>query len=106
MILMDNAIKYGRARGSVAIRLCTEGPFARIVVTDDGLGIPPEDLPHVFKRFYRVRRGHAAQVSGAGLGLPIAKWLVEAHGGTIEIASKPDKGTTVTVQLPLSSEKA
>ena len=104
MILMDNAIKYGRTRGSIAVRLSTEGSFARIAVIDDGLGIPPDDLPHVFQRFYRVRHGRSAQVGGAGLGLPIAKWLVEAHGGTIAIASEPDKGTTVTVQLPLSGE--
>lgn len=106
MILMDNAIKYGRPHGSIAVRLSTEGPFARVAVTDNGLGIPGEDLPHVFKRFYRVRRGRAAQVGGAGLGLPIAKWLVEAHSGTIAIASEPDKGTTVTVQLPLSGDRS
>ena len=101
MILTDNAIKYGRTGGTIMIRLETTDGDAQVTIADDGLGIPEEDLPHVFKRAYRVWRGRPSAVGGAGLGLPIAKWIAEAHHGTISIASALDQGTTVTVELPL-----
>jgi len=101
MILTDNAVKYGRKDGMIVIRLETMNHEAHITVADNGLGIPETDLPHVVKRAYRVWRGRPSAVGGAGLGLPIAKWIAEAHHGTISIASILHRGTTVTVRLPL-----
>jgi PAS domain S-box-containing protein len=101
MILTDNAVKYGRKSGVIVIGLKTTDREAHITVADDGLGIPDTDLPHVVKRAYRVWRGRPSAVGGAGLGLPIAKWIAEAHHGTISIASTLNRGTTVTVRLPL-----
>jgi signal transduction histidine kinase len=77
-----------------------------VMITDEGIGIPAEDLPHVFERFYRAKRQHRPTLHpGSGLGLPIAKWITEAHGGTISIASTVEKGTTVTVHLPLRTKE-
>lgn len=101
MILTDNAVKYGRKDGMIVIRLETMDREAHITVADNGLGIPETDLPHVVKRAYRVWRGRPSAVGGAGLGLPIAKWIAEAHHGTISIASILHRGTTVTVRFPL-----
>ncbi len=101
MILTDNAIKYGRKGGTIVIRMQIMAGEATVTVADDGLGIPADDLPHVFERAYRVWRGRPSAVAGAGLGLPIAKWIAEAHRGTISIASTLDQGTIVTVKLPL-----
>ena len=100
MILTDNAVKYGQPSGSIRIRMITTPVETQVIVTDDGLGIPSEDLPHVFERAYRVWRGRPSSVGGAGLGLPIAKWIAEAHHGTIAITSLLDRGTTVTVRFP------
>ena len=105
MILTDNAIKYGRPGGRIVMRLESKNEAARVTITDDGLGIPEADLPHVFKRAYRVWRGRPSAVGGAGLGLPIAKWIAEAHHGTISIASALDRGTSVTVECPLSGSQ-
>lgn len=101
MILTDNAVKYGRKGGAIVIGLKTTDREAHVTVADNGLGIPETDLPHVVKRAYRVWRGRPSAVGGAGLGLPIAKWIAEAHHGTISIASTLNRGTTVTVRLPL-----
>ncbi|MGE0642804.1 MAG: PAS domain S-box protein [Nitrospira sp.] len=103
MILTDNAVKYGRTSGSIEIRMTTTDLETTVAVVDDGLGIPAEDLPHVFERAYRVWRGRPSSVGGAGLGLPIAKWIAEAHRGTITIASMLERGTTVTVRFPRST---
>ena len=101
MILTDNAVKYGRKGGTIVIRMQTRTGETTMTVADDGPGIPADDLPHVFERAYRVWRGRPSAVAGAGLGLPIAKWITEAHHGTISIASTLDQGTIVTVKLPL-----
>ena len=101
MILTDNAVKYGRKDGSIVIRLNTSEHAVQVMVADNGLGIPEADLPHVVKRAYRVWRGRPSAVGGAGLGLPIAKWIAEAHHGDISITSTLHQGTTVTVRLPL-----
>lgn len=103
MVLTDNAVKYGRMGGAIAIRMETTDDATKVTVADNGLGIPAEDLPHVFERAYRVWRGRSLAISGAGLGLPIAKWIAEAHHGSISIASLTERGTTVTVRLPLSA---
>ena len=74
---------------------------ARIEVADSGVGIPEQDLPFVFERFFRSDRARRAYSGGSGLGLSIVRWIVEAHKGRVEIESRVDEGTTVTVKLPL-----
>lgn len=100
LILLDNALKYTPATGSVTLGLRQIDGSAELIVTDTGVGIPPADLPHVFERFYRADPARSRDPGGTGLGLPIAKWIVEQHGGTIAIASTSAQGTTVTVRLP------
>jgi len=105
--LLDNAIKYTPPCGQITVELKTRNGLAEIVVADTGIGIPPEDLPRVFDRFYRVDRSRASQHSGgAGLGLSICRSIAEAHGGGIETQSSPGSGTRFVVALPLTSAPA
>ncbi len=98
--LLTNAIQYNKPEGEVRVTLASQGGLAVLTVSDTGMGIPAEDLPHVFKRFYR---GDKSRTGGnAGLGLAISKAIVEAHGGAIEVSSTENAGTTFTVRLPLS----
>ncbi|MDY7032790.1 MAG: response regulator [Thermodesulfobacteriota bacterium] len=98
--LISNAIKYNVEGGSVTIHLLPEGEFLRIDITDTGIGIPEQDLPRIFDRFYRAKSSKTRMVIGTGLGLPIVKGIIEAHHGSIKIQSKEEKGTTFTVLLP------
>ena len=111
LILVDNAAKYGPPGGLVTLssELSRSGQL-RIKVEDRGPGIPSEELPHVFERFYRVDKtrtrqgdGEGAGQGGTGLGLPIARTIVQAHGGRIEVVSQPGEGTKVSLYLPLLS---
>lgn len=107
MIIITNAINYTKPEGAITVNLDSDGISTRITVADNGIGIPEEDLPHVFQRFYRVKQGRQDLArSGSGLGLPIAKWIAEAHNGTISIASVLGQGTTVTIELPLHRPRA
>jgi len=101
LIVLDNAIKFTPAGGRVRLDVSVQDGRAALVVTDTGIGIPADQLPHVFERFYR---GDAArsQAEGAGLGLAIARWIAEVHGARIDIASEPGVGTRVTLGLPLA----
>src|SRR5262245_55854447 len=100
--LLDNAIKYTERRGRVALILKTEERVAVITVADTGRGIPPEDLPHIFERFFRRSAKTAARTAaGFELGLSIVKWIVESHGGRIEAKSEVGKGTEFIVRVPL-----
>jgi len=101
--LVSNAIRYNRPGGTVTVRLAPDEDAAVLTVTDTGVGIPADALPHVFERFFRVDRARSREVGGNGLGLAITKWIVEAHGGTIAMASEAGTGTTATVRLPLAS---
>ncbi len=103
LILLDNAIKYTPDGGQVTLELRRNGTSAEIVVRDTGIGIAPEDLPHVFDRFYRADPARRRDPGGTGLGLPIARWVAEQHGGQITLTSRPGRGTTVYVRLPLQS---
>jgi heavy metal sensor kinase len=100
--LVTNAIKYTPAGGKVSIGLVDQGEAAAIVIGDNGIGIPPADLPHIFDRFYRVdtARSRTGERPGAGLGLAITKWIAEVHGGTITVQSRQGRGTVFTVTLP------
>jgi heavy metal sensor kinase len=100
LILIDNAVKYTPPEGSVTVSACETNKTAVVTVADTGIGIPPEDLPRIFERFYRVDKARSREQGGAGLGLSIGRWIVEAHGGTINIESDPGGGTTVHVGLP------
>ena len=73
----------------------------RLLIEDTGIGIPEESLPRIFDRFYQVDRAKAREIGGCGLGLSICKWIVEAHGGAIEVSSRLEYGTKISVQLPI-----
>ena len=99
--LVDNGIKYTQPGGSVRISLAKENNWALMTVSDTGIGIPPEDLPHIFDRFYRVDKARSRAQGGSGLGLAIARWIVQAHGGGIHVDSTPGQGTTFRITIPL-----
>ncbi|HLY25738.1 MAG TPA: HAMP domain-containing sensor histidine kinase, partial [Aggregatilineales bacterium] len=85
---------------SVSVKTaCVDGRVSA-EISDTGMGISPEDLPHIFERFYRTRSAHATRREGTGLGLSIADKIIHLHGGTIEVDSKPDEGSTFRVWLP------
>jgi len=97
--LVDNAVKY-TDRGSVTVRLrAGEGRFS-VEVSDTGIGIDPDHLPHVFERFYVVDKSRSKKLGGTGLGLSIVKHIVQAHDGTVSVKSRLGAGTTVLVELP------
>jgi len=98
--LLDNAIKFTPAKGTVAIETACVDNNVRVVVTDSGIGIAPEHLPHVFKRFYRVDPARGRDVGGTGLGLAIARSIAEAHEGSIEMQSTVGEGSSVILTLP------
>ncbi|WP_287155690.1 ATP-binding protein [Candidatus Solincola tengchongensis] len=99
--LLSNAIKYSPAGGKVEVTTGLEGKYVTISVRDEGIGIPPEDLPRIFERFSRLEREEVTGISGTGLGLTIVKHLVDLHGGKITARSEPGKGSTFTVYLPI-----
>jgi heavy metal sensor kinase len=102
--LLDNAVKYTPAGGEVSIALGSQNGDAHIVVTDTGMGIPVEDQSRIFDRFYRVDKARSRALGGAGLGLSIARWIVEGHGGSLSVESEVGRGSAFTVELPLKSE--
>jgi len=104
--VIDNAIKYTPRGGEVHCSLTRSGKKAVIKVADTGVGIPQEDLPHVFDRFYRVDKARSRETGGTGLGLSIVKQMVLLHGGNITASSTEGKGSTFTIELPMSSRKA
>lgn len=102
--ILSNAIKYTPDGGTVTLAARQVRAGISITVHDTGIGIPEEDLPHLFERFYRVEKSRTSETGGTGLGLAIAKEIVEAHGGTISIDSEQGMGTVVTVVLPLETK--
>ena len=100
LILLDNAVKYSPGGGKVGLQLRRNGSGAELRVRDNGVGIAQEDLSRVFERFYRADPARSRDPGGTGLGLPIARWIVEQHGGKIWIESKPGEGTEVFVRIP------
>jgi signal transduction histidine kinase len=100
--LLDNALRHTPSGGRVDLAAGTDGGALTITVTDDGEGIPAEHLPHVFDRFYRADAARTREHGGAGIGLAIAKALVEAHKGHITANSRgPGTGATFTITLPV-----
>jgi two-component system sensor histidine kinase VicK len=101
LILVDNAAKYGQAGGGISLSSTVHSGELRISVEDRGPGIPKEELPRIFERFYRLDKARSRKLGGVGLGLPIAKTIVEAHGGRVEAVSRIGEGTKMTLCLPL-----
>jgi signal transduction histidine kinase len=99
--LMHNAVKYSPTSGTVTVTARQDRQQAVISVTDEGVGIPPPDLPHVFERFYRAANVPQTDINGLGLGLYLVKEFVELHGRTVEVQSVVEQGTIFHVTLPL-----
>ena len=104
--ILDNAIKYTPAGGRVTVRAVEESTTVRVTVRDTGPGIPPQHLPHLFERFYRVEADRSRETGGTGLGLAVAAEIARWHGGTLEIQSAVGQGTTCLIRLPRSQPDA
>jgi len=102
-ILIDNAIRHSPAGGEVRVAVRTFDDEATVTVADQGPGIRPVDMPHIFDRFWRAP---GAPAGGTGLGLAIARWIAERHGGSVEAASPADGGAVFTVRLPTAASPA
>jgi len=102
MNLVTNAIKYTPQGGKVSLALVEQDATVAIIVGDNGIGIAPGDVPHIFDRFWRadISRDRTGDRPGTGLGLAITKWIAEAHGGSISVQSRLGRGTVFTVTLP------
>ena len=100
-ILMDNSVKYSAPEGRIYLRVGVQDAMARVTVQDEGMGIPADSLPHMFERFYRTDQSRDRKTGGAGLGLSIAKWIVERHGGWFEVVSREGVGSRITFLIPL-----
>lgn len=101
--ILQNGIKYTQRGGELKISLQEDGEFALLAIQDTGIGIPEEDLPSIFNRFYRVDKARSKSEGGSGLGLSICRQIAEAHKGAIEVESKPGIGTRFKIRLPISS---
>ena len=100
LILLDNAVKYSNEGGHVTFAIRSSDSHAEVLVSDTGIGIAAMDLPRIFDRFWRADKVRSRASGGAGLGLSIARWIVQRHAGEIEIASEPGQGSQVVVRLP------
>mgnify|MGYP003325972728 FL=1 len=103
--LVDNAIKYSSDGKAVRLAARADAGGLSIVVRDEGCGIEAEHLPRLFERFYRVDKARSRKLGGTGLGLSIVKHIVQAHGGTVSVESRPGAGSTFTIQLPTPVRK-
>jgi signal transduction histidine kinase len=99
-ILIDNSIKYTPNHGEILVSVTDQDGMIRVAVQDNGIGIDPQNLPYIFDRFYRSDESRARKTGGSGLGLAIMKWIVDRHGGSIEVISRKDIGTRTTIILP------
>jgi heavy metal sensor kinase len=102
--LVDNAIKFTPEGGAIAVSVSREADTARLTVRDTGIGITPERMPHIFERFFRADPARSSGVEGVGLGLSLAKWIVDRHHGRIAVDSQPGKGSTFSIFLPLAPD--
>jgi len=100
--LLDNAVKHTPSGGSIDVSWSKADGQAKVVVSDEGPGIPTEHLPRIFDRFYRVDKARSREGGGVGLGLSICRWIAQAHGGTIQADNAPGQGATFTVHLPIN----
>jgi len=102
--LLSNALKYSTMKKHIRLTVTAKPRFVQFEVADSGIGISAEELPNIFEKFYRVRDRRTQQVGGTGLGLPVVKHIVDAHGGAISVRSTPGKGSTFTVKIPIRHE--
>lgn len=100
--LLDNAIKYTPTGGRVRVAACAKNKAVQVDITDTGIGIPAEDMPRIFERFYRVDKARSRELGGTGLGLAIVKHIINAHNGKLNVESKPGKGSTFSFSLKAS----
>jgi two-component system phosphate regulon sensor histidine kinase PhoR len=100
--LLDNALKYTEPGGHVSVELGRNDKVARLVVSDDGRGIPASEVPRIFERFHRADPSRSRRTGGAGLGLSIVKRIVESHGGTVSVETGPRRGASFVIELPSS----
>jgi signal transduction histidine kinase len=103
-ILFDNAVKYTPTPGSIELTLEKKDQRAVIAVHDTGIGINAEDQSKIFDRFYRADKARSRELGGSGLGLSIAKWIIEQHRGHITVQSSPTNGSIFSIELPLYSD--
>jgi len=101
VILLDNALKYTKENGSISIKSSIKNSRAIIELTDTGIGIPKADLPYIFDRYYRGDKSRTRHFEGSGLGLSIARWIIQSHAGKIRVMSNVGEGTHISVSLPL-----
>lgn len=102
VIFLDNAIKYSHESGTISVTSIKKGNHAEVNISDQGIGIDKKDLPHIFDRFYRANKArNKTTESGYGLGLSIAKKIIEIFNGSVNVQSQPEKGTTFSIRLPL-----
>ena len=99
--ILDNAIKYSERNSEIAIRVEEEGEFVRVDIEDNGIGIPAEEVHRIFERFYRVDKARSIKSGGTGLGLSVAKHIIEAHRGKIRVTSEPGRGSKFSVYIPV-----
>ena len=99
---MENAIKYNKEHGWVKVELNADHQYFTFTVSDSGLGIPEDSLPHIFERFYRVDKSHSRDIGGTGLGLAIARSAVLLHRGSVAVSSVEGEGSSFTVKIPLN----
>jgi signal transduction histidine kinase len=98
---MDNAAKYTPRGGSVRVALSRSDGFAIASISDTGIGIDPADIPRLFDRFWRADKARSREQGGAGLGLSIAQWIVDMHGGSISVESEIGNGSVFAIRVPL-----
>jgi heavy metal sensor kinase len=104
LVLIDNAVKYSNPGGHVSASVGVDGTDAVVSVADTGMGISPEDLPHIFDRFWRADKARSRSHGGAGLGLSIARWIADVHRGSIEVESTVGQGSVFRLRIPLLNQ--
>jgi signal transduction histidine kinase len=104
MNLLNNAVKYSKEQPIISIRAYRDHSSVVFSIEDRGIGIPREDIDHIFKRFYTVDKARSRRLGGAGLGLALVKTIVDQHSGHIDVVSEENKGTTFTIRFPMATD--